>query len=132
LSSFVSDCLPRFITIGIALQEGPLGDAIGQILPSAVGVAISPIPIVGVVLMLVTPRAGVNGPAFVLERFLGILLVGGAVLLFASGVSAEEEGEPETWVGVLKLLLVGRCWPSPRSSGKRVRPAMMCRKCRSG
>jgi|GEM_PF-3416371 hypothetical protein len=32
-----------------------MGEAIGQALPLAVGVALSPIPIVGVVLMLATP-----------------------------------------------------------------------------
>jgi len=38
-----------------------VGQAIGDFLPSAVGVAISPLPIVAVVLMLVTPR-GRAGP----------------------------------------------------------------------
>jgi hypothetical protein len=42
-----------------------VGEAIGQILPLAVVVALSPIPIVGVVLMLSTPRGRANGPAFV-------------------------------------------------------------------
>jgi threonine/homoserine/homoserine lactone efflux protein len=37
-----------------------MGQAIGQILPLAVGVAISPVPIIAVVLMLVTPQARVN------------------------------------------------------------------------
>jgi Sap, sulfolipid-1-addressing protein len=41
-----------------------LGEAIGDLLPSAVGVALSPIPIVAVILMLGTPRARSNGPAF--------------------------------------------------------------------
>jgi hypothetical protein len=43
-----------------------MGEAIGQLLPFAVGVAVSPMPIVAVVLMLVTPRAWSNGPAFLL------------------------------------------------------------------
>jgi hypothetical protein len=33
-----------------------LGEAIGDLLPSALGVALSPIPIVAVILMLGTPR----------------------------------------------------------------------------
>ena len=41
-----------------------MGQAIGQVLPPAVGVGLSPIPIVAVIVMLVTPRARVNGPAF--------------------------------------------------------------------
>ena len=42
-----------------------MGQAIGEVLPLAVGVALSPLPIVAVVLMLVTVRAKVNGPAFI-------------------------------------------------------------------
>ena len=33
-----------------------MGEAIGQVLPLAVGVALSPVPIIAVVLMLVTGR----------------------------------------------------------------------------
>jgi hypothetical protein len=82
-----------------------LGDAIGQMLPSAVGVAISPVPIIAVVLMLVTERARVNGPAFVLGWWLGIGAVGGIVLAVSSGAGASDDGEPATWVSILKLLL---------------------------
>ena len=56
-------------------------EAIGQVLSFAVGVAISPLPIVAVVLMLATPRARVNGPAFVLGWIVGLSLVGTVVLL---------------------------------------------------
>ena len=41
-----------------------MSQAIGQALPFAVAIALSPIPIVGVALMLATPRARVNGLAF--------------------------------------------------------------------
>jgi hypothetical protein len=43
-----------------------MGGAIGGSLPLAIGVALSPIPIIAVVLMLTTPSARVNGPAFVI------------------------------------------------------------------
>jgi hypothetical protein len=74
-------------------------------LPSAVGVAISPLPIVAVVLMLVTPRARTNGPAFVVGWWLGIAVVGGIVLAVAGEAGASDEGEPETWVSILELFL---------------------------
>jgi threonine/homoserine/homoserine lactone efflux protein len=82
-----------------------VGQAIGQMLPAAVGVAISPLPIVAVVLMLVTPRGRVNGPAFVLGWWVGLAVVGAIVLSLSSGAGATDDGEPATWVNVLKLVL---------------------------
>jgi threonine/homoserine/homoserine lactone efflux protein len=81
-----------------------MGQAIGQILPLAVGVAISPIPIIAVVLMLVTPRARANGPAFVAGWLVGLAVVGAIVLVVAPGTSSDSGG-PATWVNVLKLVL---------------------------
>ena len=80
-------------------------EAIGQMLPTAVGVAISPLPIVAVVLMLVTPRGRVNGPAFLLGWIVGLAIVGVIVLSAAGGADASDDGEPATWVSVLELLL---------------------------
>ena len=82
-----------------------MGEAIGQILPLAVGVALSPIPIIAVVLMLVTERARFNGPAFVAGWVIGLAIVGTIVLAIAGGAGANDEGEPATWVSVLKLIL---------------------------
>ena len=82
-----------------------MGDAIGQMLPSAVGVALSPFPIVAVVLMLVTPRGRVNGPAFILGWLVGLAIVGAIMLSVAKGADASEEGAPATWVSVLELVL---------------------------
>ena len=82
-----------------------MADAIGQVLPLAVGVALSPIPIIGVVLMLGTPRARANGPAFILGWVIGLAVVGTIVLLVSSGANAEEGGEPADWVSIVKLIL---------------------------
>jgi hypothetical protein len=71
----------------------------------AVGVALSPIPIIAVILMLVTPRARANGPAFVVGWLIGLAVVGTIVLLIASPSDANDNGEPATWVDVLKLVL---------------------------
>jgi threonine/homoserine/homoserine lactone efflux protein len=110
-----------------------VGDAIGQMLPSAIGVAISPMPIVAVVLMLVTERGRVNGPAFVIGWWLGIAIVGGLVLALSSGANASDDGEPATWVGALKLilglgllLLAAKQWQArPREPGSGEMPAWM-------
>lgn len=69
------------------------------------GVALSPIPIIGVVLMLATPRARRNGPAFVLGWIFGLAAAGAIVLLVAGGAGARESGGPADWVNVLKVIL---------------------------
>ena len=48
-----------------------MGQAIGQILPLAVGVGLSPSPIIAVVVMLGTPQARANGPAFMVGWLVG-------------------------------------------------------------
>jgi threonine/homoserine/homoserine lactone efflux protein len=88
-----------------ASLTGPMGDVVGQILSFAVGVAVSPVPIIAVVLMLTTDRGRVNGPAFVLGWIAGLALAGTAILLVAGQADASDGGEPATWVGVLKVLL---------------------------
>ena len=82
-----------------------MGEAIGQSLPLAIGVALSPVPIITVVLMLTTPRARSNGPAFVVGWLVGLGLVGAVVLALAGPGGASEEGQPASWVSWLKLLL---------------------------
>lgn len=82
-----------------------MGQAIGQVLALGVGVALSPIPIVAVVLMLGTPRARSNGPAFVAGWIAGLAVVGTIVLLASGGAGAAEKGQPADWVNVLKLAL---------------------------
>jgi threonine/homoserine/homoserine lactone efflux protein len=82
-----------------------MGQAIGQVLSFAVGVALSPVPIIAVVLMLGTPRARSNAPAFLLGWIFGLVVAGTAVLLISSGASASDSGQPADWVSVLKLVL---------------------------
>jgi threonine/homoserine/homoserine lactone efflux protein len=82
-----------------------MGQAVGQILSFGVGVALSPIPIIAVVLMLSTPRGHVNGLAFLGGWILGIAVLGTIVLLVAGGASASKDGIPATWVSVLKIVL---------------------------
>jgi threonine/homoserine/homoserine lactone efflux protein len=81
-----------------------VGQAIGGTLPMAIGVAISPIPIIAIVLMLGTPKARVNGPAFAFGWVAGLAIVGTIVLVAASGNATSSSGGPSTWVNVLKLV----------------------------
>lgn len=82
-----------------------MSEAIGQLLPFAVGTALSPFPIIAVVLILATPRARVNGPAFMLGWIFGLAALGALVLVVAGGADASDDGQPATWVSVLKLVL---------------------------
>jgi len=82
-----------------------MGQAIGGSLPLAVGIAISPIPIIAVVLMLTTPRARANGPAFLAGWVLGLGIVGAIVLALAGPAGASQSGSPATWVSWVKIVL---------------------------
>jgi hypothetical protein len=82
-----------------------MGQAIGEILPLAIGVALSPIPIIAVVLMLVTERARTNGPAFIAGWLAGLAIVGAIVLGVAGGRGTSDGGEPARWASVLELVL---------------------------
>jgi Sap-like sulfolipid-1-addressing protein len=110
-----------------------MGRAIGEILPLAIGVAISPVPIIAVVLMLGTPRARSNGPAFALGWVAGLTFVGAVVLALASGNAQGDDGDPESWVSVLKLvfgllflLIAARTWHGrPRAGQEAAMPKWM-------
>jgi threonine/homoserine/homoserine lactone efflux protein len=82
-----------------------MGKAIGDILPLAIGVAISPVPIIAIVLMLGTPRARATGPAFALGWVVGLTVVGTIMLVIASGNATTGSGTPASWVSVLKLVI---------------------------
>ncbi len=82
-----------------------MGQAIGGSLPLAVGIALSPVPIIAVVLMLTSRRAKLNGPAFVLGWLIGLGVVGGIVLAVAGAGSASKSGSPATWVSWVKIAL---------------------------
>jgi threonine/homoserine/homoserine lactone efflux protein len=82
-----------------------MNEAIGQILPLGVVVALSPVPVIAIVLMLATPHARTNGPAFLLGWVVGLSLVGAIVLLVSGGVDATDDSGPATWVSWLKIVL---------------------------
>jgi threonine/homoserine/homoserine lactone efflux protein len=81
-----------------------LGQAIGGLLPSAIGVALSPVPVIAVILVLGTPKARSNGPAFALGWVGGLVVVSLIVLLVASGASNPNSGS-STAVNAVKLAL---------------------------
>jgi threonine/homoserine/homoserine lactone efflux protein len=82
-----------------------MGQAIGQVLSLGVGVSISPIPIIGVVVMLGTPRARQNGPAFVLGWIVGMAIAGTVALLISGGVSLGDSGGGSDRANAIKLAI---------------------------
>jgi threonine/homoserine/homoserine lactone efflux protein len=82
-----------------------MGTAIGDILPLAIGVAISPIPIIAIILMLFSTRAKSNGSAFVLGWMLGMAVVGGIVLAIGTTANLSSGRESQTISSILRLAL---------------------------
>src|SRR5262245_21757493 len=83
-----------------------MGQAIGQMLPFAIGVAFSPTAIVATVLMLITPKAKSNGLTFLAGWMLGIGIVGGIALALLGTVSSSSaDSASPSWVDWLKLAL---------------------------
>jgi hypothetical protein len=82
-----------------------MGSVIGDILPTALGVAISPVPVIAVILMLFSARARSNGPAFLAGWLLGLTAVGILVLALAGAAGTQDDGGPSTTASVIKLVL---------------------------
>ena len=82
-----------------------MGSAIGAILPQAIGVAISPVPIIAVILMLFSRRARSNGLAFMLGWIIALAVVGGVVLVLATAGKISEGGTPSTIAYMIRLLI---------------------------
>lgn len=81
-----------------------MGTAIGEVLPLAVGIAISPIPIIAAILMLLSPRARSTSLGFLIGWVAGIVV---AVVLFTvlSSVLPDSDSGPAPIAGVIKLIL---------------------------
>lgn len=105
-----------------------LGDAIGDLLPSAVGVALSPVPIVAVILMLGTARARTNGSAFALGWVAGLTAVTAGVLWVAGGADDGDSGTStaadltKLVLGLVLLAVAAKQWRSRPQGGAE--PAM--------
>jgi Sap, sulfolipid-1-addressing protein len=82
-----------------------MGAVIGDLLPLAVGVAISPIPIIAIILMLLAPKAGRASTGFGFGWLLGIVVVTTLVLLVAGGTAGASTGGPSAGVSWVKLVL---------------------------
>jgi threonine/homoserine/homoserine lactone efflux protein len=83
-----------------------MGQVVGDLLPLAVGVAVSPVPIIAVILMLLAPRAGTASLGFAAGWVLGIV----AVTAIAAGVAGtagadDGDGDPSSGASWIRLVL---------------------------
>jgi threonine/homoserine/homoserine lactone efflux protein len=100
-----------------------LSDVIGDLLPSALAVALSPIPIVAVVLVLGAPRARSAGPAFALGWIAGLLAVSIIVVLVVGSGSDPDSDDPGiSWlkvaIGILFLAMAANQWKKRPKDGQ--------------
>jgi threonine/homoserine/homoserine lactone efflux protein len=92
-----------------------MGDAFGETVGFAVGIAISPIPIAAVILMLFSGRARSNSLSFLIAWLGGIALVTTVVVLIPGlGTDDAEPSDTTGWIklglGALLLLAGFRQW----------------------
>ena len=102
-----------------------MGQAIGDSLPLAIGVAISPIPIIAIILMLLSKRAATNSASFLVGWFIGIAVVLSIVVAVSGTATLTTSSGPATGVSWIKvvlgvlLLLVGlRDWRKRPKGGE--------------
>ncbi|MDR7183973.1 threonine/homoserine/homoserine lactone efflux protein [Microbacterium trichothecenolyticum] len=82
-----------------------MGAVVGEILPLALGVAISPIPIIAAILMLLSPRARVTSVGFLLGWVLGIVVAVSVFTLLSSILPEQDEDASKPIQGVIQLVL---------------------------
>ena len=110
-----------------------MGAVIGDLLPLAVGVAISPVPIIAVILMLLSRQAARTSTGFLTGWVTGIVVVTVVVLLLVGQAASASTGQPSTASSVLKLIfgvllvvLAARQWRErPKPGQTAVMPKWM-------
>lgn len=106
-----------------------MGEAIGELLPTAVAVMVSPAGVVAALWMLATPRGRVNGLAYLGGWLASLSLVGAVALSIAGGLGASDGRSPATWasllllaVGVVLVLLAVKQWRDRPRVGDAPKP----------
>ncbi|MBT2211589.1 GAP family protein [Actinomadura sp. NEAU-AAG7] len=83
-----------------------MGEVIRQVLPLTLGVLVSPIPIIAIVALLLTPRARDAALGFLAGWTAGIVATTTVLLVIANVIGMNSDtGEPKTSVSVIILLL---------------------------
>ncbi len=112
-----------------------MGQGISEVLTFAIAVAISPIPIIAVILMLFSARARVNGPAFLFGWVVALAAVSTIVYVVSHDgnvATSSTASDSVSWgkivLGVVLLLLARRNWRSrPAAGAEPTMPKWMAR-----
>ena len=95
-----------------------MGQGISEVLTFAIGVAISPVPIIAVILMLFSQRARVNGPAFLVGWVIALAAMSAVVYALSHdgnvAATSSTASDSVSWgtivLGVALLALARRNW----------------------
>lgn len=82
-----------------------MGSVIGETLPLAVGIAISPVPIIAAILMLLSPQAKGASVGFLLGWIAGIVVAIAVFTLLSSALPAQDESGSSPVSSVIKIIL---------------------------
>lgn len=80
-------------------------DVIGEILPLALGITISPIPIIAAILMLLSPRAKGTSVGFLLGWVTGIIVAVTFFTLISQFLPEDDPDASQPVAGIVKLVL---------------------------
>jgi len=81
-----------------------MSDALSGMVPLAIAIAVSPIPILAVILMLLTERSTANAAAVLAGWFLALVVIGGVVALLGIG-RADSAEDPSTGLLIAQFVL---------------------------
>ena len=99
-------------------HAGHMNDVLGDLLPLALGVAISPVPIIATILMLLAPQARGTSIGFLAGWVAGIVVATALFTIIASSAGLDDgssdSSTTSSWIkvvlGVLLLLFAVRQW----------------------
>ncbi|NNH68957.1 GAP family protein [Nocardia uniformis] len=82
-----------------------MGPVLGDLLPLAVGVAVSPIPIVAAILMILSRNGSGSGTGFAVGWVAGIAVATTVITLLAGAIGGSEPREPSAAASWIKIVL---------------------------
>lgn len=102
-----------------------MNGVLGELLPLAVGIAISPVPIISVILMLLAPKATGTSLGFLAGWVVGVVVAVALFVVLANVAGLSSSSEPSTaasWtkivLGLALLALAGKQWRSRPGPGE--------------